>query len=80
MPKPIITRNIYTCTCFDLPDSSPRTVGLRRMKASDVPKALALTNQYTSQFKIGQVFQSEEEFLHWFLSPLRSYIVTYVCC
>lgn len=30
------------------------------MKASDVPKVLALTNRYTSQFEIGQVFKSEE--------------------
>ena len=49
------------------------------MKASDVPKALALTNQYTSQFKIGQVFQSEEEFSHWFLCPsIPDYVTTYV--
>ena len=61
-----------------LPYSSPRTVGLRKMKASDVPEALTLINQYTSQFEIGQVFQNEEEFSHWFLSPLQSDIVTYV--
>ena len=49
------------------------------MKASDVPKALALTNQYTSQFKIGQVFQSEEEFSHWFLCPsIPDYVTAYV--
>ena len=48
------------------------------MKPSDVPKALALTNQYTSQFEIGQVFQSEEEFSHWFLSPFHDDMTTYV--
>ena len=49
------------------------------MTPSDVPKALALTNQYTSQFEIGQVFpESEEEFSHWFLSPLRDNVTTYV--
>jgi len=76
IPKPAITYNVYSYTLYlhSLP-TSPRTVGLRRMKASDVPKALALTNQYTSQFDIGQVFISEKEFSHWFLNPL---VTTYV--
>jgi len=77
IPKPTITYNVYTYTSYlhSLPYTSPRTVGLRRMKASDVPKTLTLTNQYTSQFDIGQVFISEKEFSHWFLSPL---VTTYV--
>ena len=80
IPKPVVTYDVYgwdlhSCS---LPYTTPRTVGLRRMKPSDVPKALALTNQYTSQFEIGQVFQSEEEFSHWFLSPLVDNITTYV--
>ena len=48
------------------------------MTASDIPKAFSLTNQYASQFEIGQVFQSEEEFSHWFLSPLLDNFTTYV--
>ena len=49
------------------------------MNANDVSKALALTNQYTSQFEIGQVIQSEEEFSHWFLCPsIPDYVTTYV--
>ena len=79
IPKSVITQYVYFC---DLRSHSlpyiTRTVGLRRMKSNDVPKALALTNQYTSQFEIGQVFQSEEEFSHWFLSPLRDDMTTYV--
>ena len=80
IPKPVITHDMYACDLhsYSLPYTSPRTVGLRRMKPSDVPKAFTLTNQYTSQFEIGQVFQSEEEFSHWFLSPLRDDLTTYV--
>ena len=80
IPKPVITEDVYVVDLqsHSLPYTTPRTVGLRRMKSSDVPKALALTNLYTSQFEIGQVFQSEEEFSHWFLSPLVDNITTYV--
>ena len=80
IPKPVFTHDVYGCDLhsYSLPYTSPRTVGLRRMKPSDVPKAFTLTNQYTSQFEIGQVFQSEEEFSHWFLSPLRDNLTTYV--
>ena len=80
IPKSVITEDVYICDLhsYSLPYTTPRTVGLRRMTPSDVPKALTLTNQYTSQFEIGQVFQSEEEFSHWFLSPLQDNIMTYV--
>ena len=80
IPKSVIIQDAYICDLHShsLPYTTPRTVGLRRMTPSDVPKALALTNQYTSQFEIGQVFQSEEEFSHWFLSPLRENVTTYV--
>ena len=80
IPKPVITHDVYVCDLrsHSLPYTTPRTVGLRRMKPSDVPKALALTNQYTSQFEIGQVFQSEEEFSHWFLYPICDKTATYV--
>ena len=80
IPKSVISYDVYVwdSNIKSLPYTSPRTVGLRRMKASDVPKAMALTNQYTSQFEIGQVFQSEEEFSHWFLCPLRDDVVSCV--
>ena len=80
IPKPVITYGVYFWDLHlqPLPYTSPRTVGLRRMNASDITKAFTLTNQYTSQFKIGQVFTSEEEFTHWFLSPLVDNIATYV--
>ena len=79
IPKPIITYNIceWNEQSYPLPYTIPRTVGLRRMKHSDIPKALALINKYTSQFEIGQVFKSEEEFAHWFSSPLLKNLVTY---
>ena len=78
--KSVTTQEIYGffSDLHSLPYTTPRTVGLRRMKQSDVPKALALTNQYTSKFEIGQVFQNEEEFSHWFLNPLFDDITTYV--
>jgi len=45
----------------------------------DVTKALALINQYVSQFEIGQVFQTEEEFSHYFMCPsLPGLVVSYV--
>ena len=80
IPKSVFIHDFYVCNLhsYSLPYTSPRTAGLRRMKPSDVPKAFTLTNQYTSQFEIGHVFQSEEEFSHWFLSPLRDDFTTYV--
>ena len=49
------------------------------MISKDIPSALALTNKYTSQFEIGQVFQSEEEFSHYFMCPMiENYMHTYV--
>ncbi|XP_065885365.1 glycylpeptide N-tetradecanoyltransferase-like isoform X2 [Dysidea avara] len=62
-----------------LPYNSPRTHGLRKMTLGDVSKALTLTNQYASQFEIGQVFQSEKEFLHYVICPsLPGRVITYV--
>ena len=80
IPKPVITYEVYFWDLHlqPLPYTSPKTVGLRRMKTTDITKAYTLTNQYTSQFKIGQVFTSEKEFTQWFLSPLADNIATYV--
>ena len=80
VPKPFVSYYVYFWiirlhTCHS---KYPQVTGLRRMKASDVPKVFALTNQYTSQFEIGQVFLSEEEFSHWFLNPLHDNVKTYV--
>ena len=80
IPKPIIPLDIYEWNeqSYPLPYKTPKTFGLRRMKQSDIPKVLALINQYTSKFEIGQVFKSEEELAHWFLSPIQKNLVTYV--
>ena len=79
--KAVITISYWNCLlehCI-LPCKSPRTVGLRRITSKDVPRALALTNKYASQFEIAQIFQSEEEFAHWFLCPsIPDYITTFV--
>ena len=65
-------------TSYQLP-SSPRTPGWRKMTSEDVPSALALVNKYSSQFEIRQVFTSEEEFSHYFLSPtVPNFVFTYV--
>ena len=49
------------------------------MTSKDIPSALALTNKYTSQFEIRQVFQSEEEFSYYFMCPvIENYMHTYV--
>ena len=78
--KPVATTMTWSYqfnqpTSSQLP-SSPRTPGWRRITSEDVPSALALVNKWSSQFEIGQVFNSEEEFAHNFL--LQKYLVTYV--
>ena len=71
--RPTITLTIwfynFSHPSHPLPYDFPKTIGLRRMTPKDVPRALALVNQYTSQFEIGQIFQNEEEFLHYCLCP-----------
>ena len=67
--KPVAIFNGWYCFSqfASLTYNSPRTSGLRKMKPADVPKAFALTNQYVSQFEIGQFFKSKNEFSHYFL-------------
>lgn len=70
--KYLLERSVLSC-------KSPKTVGLRRITSKDIPRALALTNRYASQFEIAQIFESEEEFSHWFLCPsIPDYITTFV--
>ena len=82
--KPVVTLTTrhFKFGLHPLPYSIPQTTGLRKMTSKDIPSALAMTNKYTSQFEIGQVFQSEKEFSLWFLpAPLPTKglsIVTYV--
>ena len=79
--KPLVTLRVWHFKLYedDLSYSWPQTAGLRKMKLRDIPNALAVTNKYTSQFEFGQVFQSEEEFMHWFLPPSKDvHVVTYV--
>ena len=65
-------------TSSQLP-SSPRTPGWRRMTTEDVPSTLALINKWSSQFEIRQVFNSEEEFVHYYLCPtIPNFVYTYV--
>ena len=62
-----------------LPSSSPKTTGLRQLMSKDIAKGLSFVNQYMSQFEIGQFFQTEEEFSHYFLCPsMPGYVHTYV--
>ena len=82
--KPITTTHTRMYS-FDHPansgqlPSSPRTPGWRRMTSEDVPSALALINKWSSQFEIRQVFNSEEEFVHYYLCPtMPNYVYTYV--
>ena len=59
--------------------SSPKTPGWRPMTSKDIPSAFALTNKYSSQFEIGQVFQSEEEFSYHFMCPVvENYMQAFV--
>ena len=78
-PVVIVPHLVYHCGHSVLPYQSPKTIGLRKVTSKDIPKALALTNQYSLQFEISQIFQSEEEFSHWFLCPsIPDYVTTYV--
>ena len=65
---------------YNLPlPHSPTTPGWRAMTSKDISSALALTNKYTSQFEIRQVFQSEEEFSYYFMCPMiENYMQAYV--
>ena len=81
--KPIVTSRVwyFHLDVLDpLPYTTPQTTGLREMTLKDIPSALALTNKYTSKFEIGQFFQNEEDFSHWFLPSSKGdgHIVTYV--
>ena len=83
--KPTIIAPIVTITTwsyhFDSSNllKSTETPGWRKMKSEDVPNALALTNNYNSQFEVAQVFQNKEEFLHYFLcDSLPGFINTFV--
>ena len=70
---------IFDCPTNTQLPSSPRTPGWRRMTSEDVPSALALINQWSTQFEIRQVFNSEEEFAHAFLCPaVPNHVFTYV--
>ena len=73
-----LTRWLFYFNFTPLPHST-KTPGWRAMTSKDVPSALALTNKYTSQFEIGQVFQSEEEFSHYFMCPvMKNHMQAYV--
>ena len=83
--KPFVTLTkyqfIFSYKSFAQLPSTPKTPGWRVMTSKDIPSALALTNKYSSQFEIGQVFQSEEEFSYYFMcqSPvIENYMQAYV--
>ena len=81
--RPTITLSLwmynFLCSSHPLPYNSPRTAGLRKMTLKDVPSTMALFNQEMSHFEIGHVFQTEKEFIHYFLGPsIPGYIITYV--
>ena len=78
--KPVSTVTYWTFqfnqhTSTQLP-SSPRTPGWRRMTLEDVPSALALINKWSSQFKIRQVFNTEE--ISHIIVFLQKHVFTYV--
>ena len=74
-----VWKYIYNYPTSNQLPSSPRTPGWRRMTLEDVPSALALINKWSSQFEIRQVFNSEEEFVHYYLCPtIPNFSYTYV--
>ena len=81
--KPFVTLTkyqfIFSYKSYAKLPSAPKTPGWRVMTSKDIPSALALTNKYSSRFEIGQIFQSEEEFSYYFMSPvIKNYMQAYV--
>ena len=77
-PFVILTQYEFKFSYSQLP-SAPKTPGWRAMTSKHIPSALALTNKYTPQFEIRQVFQSEEEFSYYFMCPMiENYMQAYV--
>ena len=81
--KPLVTLTKYKFTFSSISSatlpSSPTTPGWRSMTSNDIASALALTNKCSSQFEIGQVFKSEEEFTYYFMCPvIENYMQPYV--
>ena len=70
---------MFQFNLMTLPHSRIQTPGWRRMKKKDISSALALANNYTTQFEIRQVFTSKSEFAHYLFCPkILDYISTYV--
>jgi len=80
--RPTITLTLwiynFSNPSHSLPYDLPKSNILRRMTPEDVPRALALTHQYVSQFEIRQVFKNEEEFLHYCHCPSIQGYMMYV--
>jgi len=80
--RPIVIFTIWSYHFYltnpPLPYSTTRVATLRKMVEGDISKAFTLTNKYVLQFKIGQVFQTEEEFSHYFLTCVHQCLVMYV--
>lgn len=60
---------------YRLPEST-KVEGLRKLKATDIPEACKLLNEYLSKFDLVPIF-SEEDFQHWFL-PRDDIVDAYV--
>lgn len=48
--------------------STPETKGWREMTEADVPAVASLLRRYMRRFEMQQVFETDEEVKHWFLS------------
>lgn len=60
---------------YRLPDST-KTPGLRQLKATDIPRACKLLNEFLNRYDLVPYY-TEEEFSHWFL-PRPNIIDCYV--
>jgi len=55
------------------------TRGWRKMTPEDVPGALRLVNNYSSQFEVGTIYNNAEDFAHVFLcSEIPNLVATYI--
>jgi len=81
--QPVVMLTSWNNYLFETPkylqSGSSRIAGWKKMTAAHIRSSLTLVNEYSSQFEVGQIFVSEEEFSHHFLCPAVANLVsTYV--
>ncbi|KAI9484034.1 MAG: acyl-CoA N-acyltransferase [Benjaminiella poitrasii] len=72
-PRSTLSRMIKN---YKLPENTS-TVGLREMRAEDVPQVRVLLNKYLERFDIAPIFETDDDVKHWIL-PHKNVVWSYV--